>query len=93
VAGDDYQGMQCGFYREAYSAHLDGAASELETKALDAHLSGCPCCRAWAAEAARVTGLARLAPADPVPDLTARIMAAVPPSPCPSADGRAALDG
>src|SRR5260370_32457331 len=72
--------MLCEFRREVCSARLDGAASELEAKALDAHLAGCPGCRAWAAEAAKVTALARLAPADRVPDLTARIMAAAPVS-------------
>jgi len=85
--------MQCEFYREVCSARLDGAASELEANALDAHLAGCPDCRAWAAEATKVTALARLAPADRVPDLTARIMAAAPVSRPGSVSGPASLPG
>jgi predicted anti-sigma-YlaC factor YlaD len=42
--------------REAVSARLDGELSELETLRLEAHLSTCAACRAFAADAA---GLAR----------------------------------
>jgi predicted anti-sigma-YlaC factor YlaD len=45
---------------------------------LDEHLSACAGCGAWAEDAARVTRRARLAPAAPVPDLTATVLAALP---------------
>jgi predicted anti-sigma-YlaC factor YlaD len=43
---------------------------------VDSHLAACPDCAAWYASAARVTRLARLAPAEVVPDLSARILVA-----------------
>jgi predicted anti-sigma-YlaC factor YlaD len=48
--------------------------------ALDAHLSACPDCATWYEAAARVTRLARVTPAEPIPDLTARILAAAGPT-------------
>jgi predicted anti-sigma-YlaC factor YlaD len=76
--------MNCDLFREAYSAQLDGEDSPLESAAVDAHLSVCPACRGWAAAAARVTRLARVAPAEPVPDLTASIMVNLPAAPAPT---------
>jgi predicted anti-sigma-YlaC factor YlaD len=70
--------MQCLPYREALSARLDGESPGMPEDALDAHLAGCPRCVAWADAAARVTRRARLAPAPPVPDLTAAVLAALP---------------
>ncbi|MGY1618887.1 zf-HC2 domain-containing protein [Geodermatophilus sp. SYSU D00691] len=70
--------MQCPAYREAVSARLDGEPLELPGQALDEHLAGCPGCAAWADDAAAVTRRVRLAPAPDVPDLTARVLAALP---------------
>ena len=70
--------MQCAPYREAISARLDGEPSGLPADAVDAHVAGCPGCAAWAQDAALVTRRARLAPAPPVPDLTAAVLAALP---------------
>jgi predicted anti-sigma-YlaC factor YlaD len=47
--------------------------------AVDAHLAACPACATWYEAAARVTRLIRLSPAAPVPDLTARVLAAAGP--------------
>jgi predicted anti-sigma-YlaC factor YlaD len=75
-------GVGCDQYREALSADLDreptgrpgvGAAE------LQGHLDGCAGCRAWYAAAARVTRLARLAPAEPVPDLAPAVLGALAP--------------
>jgi predicted anti-sigma-YlaC factor YlaD len=74
---NDYWDMDCAFYREAISARIDGEASRLESAALDAHLAACPSCREWADAASLVTRTARAAPAEPVPDLTGPIMAAL----------------
>jgi predicted anti-sigma-YlaC factor YlaD len=70
--------MQCPGFREAASARLDGEPPTVPTAELDAHLAGCPGCAAWVADATTVTRRARLAPAPPVPDLTAAVLAALP---------------
>jgi predicted anti-sigma-YlaC factor YlaD len=70
--------MQCPTFREAVSARLDGEPLGLPAAVLDRHLASCPGCAAWAADAERVTRRARLAPAPPVPDLTAAVLAALP---------------
>jgi predicted anti-sigma-YlaC factor YlaD len=71
--------MRCDQYRESASARLDGEDPGLPDVALDAHLAGCGDCAGWYAAAWRVTRLARVAPAEPVPDLTAAVLAAVGP--------------
>ncbi|MGY1771649.1 zf-HC2 domain-containing protein [Blastococcus sp. SYSU D00813] len=70
--------MQCPGFREAASARLDGESPGMPVEELDAHLAGCPACAAWADSAAVVTRRARLAPAPPVPDLTAAVLSALP---------------
>jgi len=86
----DYPVMRCDDVRLALSARLDGealfppggpgeAAHEAPHQAaheVDEHLGGCPTCRAWLAGAERVTRTVRIQPVE-VPDLTARILAAV----------------
>lgn len=63
----------CEDYEELISARLDGALTDEERAALDAHLAGCPRCRRTAAELARVDAALRsLDGAAPV-DLTARV--------------------
>jgi predicted anti-sigma-YlaC factor YlaD len=70
--------MQCTPYREALSARLDGESPGLPAAELDEHLAGCTGCARWARQAELVTRRARLAPAPPVPDLTATVLAALP---------------
>ena len=63
----------CEDHEELISARLDGALTDEERAALDAHLAGCPRCRRTAAELAEVDAALRsLAGAAPV-DLTARV--------------------
>jgi predicted anti-sigma-YlaC factor YlaD len=69
--------MDCESYRLAISARLDGEDPELAAATLDRHLTGCPACRHWEAEATALTRAARLAAADPIPDLTPAILAAI----------------
>jgi predicted anti-sigma-YlaC factor YlaD len=70
--------MRCEECREAVSARLDGEASELDAAAADAHLVGCAECRAFARSASALHRSLRVRPAEPVPDLTAAILAKVP---------------
>jgi predicted anti-sigma-YlaC factor YlaD len=70
--------MQCLSFREAISARLDGEPLGMPAHRLDHHLAGCRACAAWADEAAVATRRARLAPAPPVPDLTATVLGALP---------------
>jgi predicted anti-sigma-YlaC factor YlaD len=78
--------MDCAFYREAISARIDGEGHGLEPDALHAHLASCLACRSWADQVAVVTRRARMAPAEPVPDLVASIMdlEGAPPAPVPA---------
>jgi predicted anti-sigma-YlaC factor YlaD len=70
--------MQCPPFREAISARLDGEPLGMPARELDGHLDACSDCATWAADAARVTRRARLAPAPDVPDLTASVLGALP---------------
>jgi predicted anti-sigma-YlaC factor YlaD len=70
--------MQCQNVREAISARLDGEPLGMPVRELDRHVDGCAACARWADDAALVTRRARLAPAPPVPDLTASVLAALP---------------
>jgi predicted anti-sigma-YlaC factor YlaD len=72
--------MECAACRDVVSAQLDGEATEVEVAASDLHLATCMAC---ADHRDRVTGLhrtVRVAAADPVPDLTAAILASNPPT-------------
>ena len=64
--------MDCTSAREAASARLDGELADPAD--LDAHLAGCPACRAWTVAAG--AGRPHLAPAPPPVDLAARVAAA-----------------
>ncbi|HVM53651.1 MAG TPA: zf-HC2 domain-containing protein [Acidimicrobiales bacterium] len=70
--------MQCDAHRTILSAALDGEASPIERRAADAHVAGCRDCARWFEAATAVTRAARLAPARPVPDLAAKVLALVP---------------
>ncbi|MFC4692278.1 zf-HC2 domain-containing protein [Geodermatophilus arenarius] len=69
--------MQCAPFREAVSARLDGEPLGVPAADLDRHLAACPACAGWADAAEAVTRRARLAPAPPVPDLTAAVVGEV----------------
>ncbi len=69
----------CLQFREALSAGLDHEPLGMPASAVDSHLTGCPDCAAWYAAAVQVTRLARVAPAAPIPDLSATILAATGP--------------
>ena len=75
--------MHCSTCREIVSARLDGEATPLEGAAADAHLASCPACTRQRAAYEQLHRRVRLAPAEAVPDLSARILAAVS-SPSPS---------
>jgi predicted anti-sigma-YlaC factor YlaD len=81
-SGGDQQGMECGVdcgvCREAVSAALDGESDAAEQARVDAHVAGCPACRAWQQDAAAVTRRARTGVADAGPDLVARVVGAAP---------------
>lgn len=70
--------MQCPSFREAASARLDGEPLGMAEADLDRHLASCAACSSWTATAAAVTRQSRLAPAPVVPDLTARVLTALP---------------
>jgi len=72
--------MRCDQYRESASARLDGEDRPVADAALDAHLAGCPECAGWYAAAQRVSGLVGAARAEPVPDLSAAVLAATLPA-------------
>lgn len=69
--------MDCTAYREAISARIDGEDAGLEAVAVNAHVAACPACRSWADAAVTVTRSARVGLAEPIPDLTFQIMAAI----------------
>jgi predicted anti-sigma-YlaC factor YlaD len=52
----------CDRIRELYSASLDGELSELDAARLEAHLTRCPACSAYASAAASASRLVRQAP-------------------------------
>ena len=67
--------MRCDAVRTALSVRLDGEADTHLRVDLDAHLDGCPACRAWLTQAERITRVVRVQSVQ-VPDLTAQILAA-----------------
>jgi predicted anti-sigma-YlaC factor YlaD len=71
--------MACERWREMLSAQLDGEDDPAEAALVDDHLAGCAGCRQWLDRAATVNRLTRTGVGVPVPDLTATILAAVPP--------------
>ena len=79
--------MDCDRCRAAISAQLDGEEPGLGRATIESHLAECAGCRDFATGAARVHRMIRVTPAEPVPDLTESILAAidetVAPAPAP----------
>jgi predicted anti-sigma-YlaC factor YlaD len=73
--------MECDMAREAISARIDGEDGGLPDDVLEAHLAGCAGCRAWQERAYTLTRRARLGGAFLERDLTATVLAAIPPAP------------
>jgi predicted anti-sigma-YlaC factor YlaD len=70
--------MRCTDVQEAISARLDGEAAAIEAADIDAHLTHCPACQAFATRAATLTRAIRIRPAEAVPNLAAAILASAP---------------
>jgi predicted anti-sigma-YlaC factor YlaD len=68
--------MDCSHTRTLLSASLDGEAQPAEQAWLRDHLATCAACRTFAADAEALHRVIRIAPAEPVPDLTAAILVA-----------------
>jgi predicted anti-sigma-YlaC factor YlaD len=73
--------VDCERYREAISARIDGEDPVMAEVVLARHLVDCATCLAWESESLRATRVARLRPAEAVPDLTGSIMAAIAAEP------------
>lgn len=71
--------MRCEHVQEAISADLDGEEHPFDHSTVDGHLVRCETCRAFLAEATAMHRANRVRPAEPVPDLTMSIAAAVVP--------------
>lgn len=67
----------CEPFRDALSAMADGEVAPVGEHALQAHLDACAHCTAFAAATGDLSRRLRVAPAEPVPDLTAAILTAV----------------
>lgn len=72
--------MRCDQSRDLLSARLDGEATADELAVLDRHLARCGACTDFAEALVGLDRSTRLIPAEPVPDLTAAVMAANPPA-------------
>ena len=68
---------RCQPYRDALSALQDGEVAPVGHEALQAHLDGCGTCTAFAAASDDLARRLRVVPAEPVPDVTASVLAAV----------------
>jgi predicted anti-sigma-YlaC factor YlaD len=71
--------VRCEQVREAVSADLDGEEHPFDHATVDGHLVRCEECRAFLTEATALHRVARVRPAEAVPDLTMSIVAAVGP--------------
>jgi predicted anti-sigma-YlaC factor YlaD len=89
----DYHRMKCERFREALSARLDGEEDPTERPGLDAHLAGCAACQRWAAEAAAVTRMIRVASLTAVADTEPDLEALHPAEPARSGRARTRLAG
>lgn len=73
--------MECDRVREAISARIDGEDPGLPDGAIEAHLAACAACLGWQQRAHAMTRRARLGGRFLERDLTARVLAAIPPEP------------
>jgi predicted anti-sigma-YlaC factor YlaD len=73
--------MECDWVREAISARIDGEDPGVPDGAIEAHLATCAACRGWQQRAHAMTRRARLGGRFLEQDLTARVLAAIPPEP------------
>ena len=71
--------MACERWREMLSAQLDGEDDPADRARVDEHLAGCAGCREWLDRAATVNRLSWTGVVTEVPDLSAAILAALPP--------------
>jgi len=69
--------MDCQRCRAALSASLDGEDPGFSPEMVQAHIEMCAGCREFSAAAADLHRAARVAPAEPVPDLTDSILRAI----------------
>lgn len=69
--------LDCARCRDAISARLDGEDPGVAAGRIDEHLETCPACMGFATDAESLHRVVRIAPADPVPDLTPRILHAI----------------
>lgn len=69
--------IECADARVELSARLDGEVDEATSRSLDAHVRSCASCRAHEHAISRVRRTLRARPAEPVPDLSDAILAAV----------------
>ncbi len=83
----DLSGVECEYYEELLSAYLDGETGTGEARELDVHLDACLPCRNWLDQAARVTRLARIARAEPWPDVVDPVLLRFPAGWVPRGDG------
>jgi predicted anti-sigma-YlaC factor YlaD len=83
--------MDCTNARILCSAALDGEADTRELARLDDHVAGCAACRAYRTDLESLHRVVRIAPAPPVPDLTAAILAATGTAPDRRRGGLGAL--
>jgi predicted anti-sigma-YlaC factor YlaD len=73
--------MECDRVREAISARIDGEDPGVPDGAIEAHLATCAACRGWQERAHAMTRRARLGGRFLEQDLTAQVLAAIPPEP------------
>lgn len=64
----------------ALSAMLDGEETGLDAHSVEGHLSRCAACRAFASRLGDLNRFVRVREAEPVPDLTAAILAVARPT-------------
>ncbi|MEX2626027.1 MAG: zf-HC2 domain-containing protein [Ilumatobacteraceae bacterium] len=72
--GERNHGAGCTMVRELLSAVVDDEATGHERAVVDRHLDGCAACRVHAEHLAVLTRRVRLRPAEPVPELTTRVL-------------------
>jgi predicted anti-sigma-YlaC factor YlaD len=66
--------MTCAKWREAISAVADGEEPGVDQRLLDGHLARCPSCREFRDQVERHRRVVRIGEADPIPDLSRRIV-------------------